>query len=105
MPEQVSKLGIIALTPAHFPGTALDPSIAVAAQRAGGIGILDLEYAGDLQGSSDRLAELTGGAADLGGIKCGIDQLDSLRPALAALANSHREQAPIVLLTPGPNHL
>ena len=45
---------VIGITPAGKP----EPSLAIAASRAGGLGVLDLEYSRDLKAAHDSIAKL-----------------------------------------------
>jgi hypothetical protein len=48
---KLPELGIIALTPAAWTGNDYHPGIAIAAARAGAIGVLDLEYIDEAGGA------------------------------------------------------
>ena len=60
-----SSLQLIAITPPKL----LDPSLAIAATRAGGIGILDLEFTNDLKTSLDAINTLVYHSRYICGIK------------------------------------
>lgn len=84
---------LTALTP---PGL-LDPSIAIAASRAGGIGILDLEYVQDERAARAAIVRLARYAQNA----CGI-RLDSQSGEfVAGVMSDLPEQVKVVTLTPG----
>ncbi|MBI4589391.1 MAG: acyltransferase domain-containing protein, partial [Candidatus Rokubacteria bacterium] len=91
--EVVRPFEVIALTP---PAEA-DPSIAIAASRAGGLGVLDLEYVQDERIARAAIAKLSRYAKGACGIK--LDGQDS--EFVAALASELPEQVKVVILTPG----
>lgn len=93
----MSNFGIIALTPANCPEALRDPSIALAAAAAGGIGVLNAEFGCEPQALLSAVQKvLPHGNC---GIKCGIDQIEEFAPALAALASARHPN--VLILTPG----
>jgi len=86
---------LVALTPAGFP----DCSIAVAAARAGGLGVLDLEYIVDIHTAIQLTDEMTGNAACRYGIK-----LNSRDDALVSALTGHMPESidTIILTWGGP---
>ena len=79
------ELGIIALTPQAWTGKDFHPGIAIAASRAGAIGVVDLEYIE----SSDELKSLLNSLPAVSGefgIRCGAEQLDGIKPSLEKLS-------------------
>lgn len=98
MNRQDNEFLIVALTPAGFP----DSSIAAAAAAAGGLGVLDLEYAPDLQTARRALSQMTGDAGDRYGVK--MDPCDDI--LVSALFEGLPESVGAVILTwCGLNHL
>ena len=65
------------------PPGLLDPSLAIAASRAGGLGVLDLEYSDDTQAALDALERLARFARKDFGIKLGRDSLPLLKEVLS----------------------
>lgn len=90
------ELGIIALTPQAWTAKDAYPGIAIAASRAGAIGIMDFEYfeeTDDVSKCVDNLIEC-GGAI---GIRCGAEQIEYLNAHLKKIANSKSNQRIVVL--------
>ena len=83
---------LIALT---LPGVA-DPSIAIAASRAGGIGVLDLEYAWDEQAALEGIARLAKYARQ----GCGVKLDAEAESFVASVTSELPEQIAVVILTP-----
>ena len=84
--------GLIALTP---PGL-IDSSIAIAASRAGELGVLNLEYVFDEKGAHGAIARMSRYAKRVCGVK-----LDSNASALIDRVTSDLpEQVRMVILTP-----
>ncbi len=69
-----SKLKLLVLTPAGSP----NPSLAIAASRAGGLGVLDLEYTRDQQAALNGLQKLARYARNDFGIKVDGDDIQFL---------------------------
>ncbi len=65
----MEHLDVFALTPAGSP----DPAPAIAACRAGGLGVLDLEYVSDLAAAREGLARLERFTSSPFGVKLGRD--------------------------------
>jgi len=92
MADVLSEFQILALTPAGLP----DPAIAIAATRAGEIGVLDLELTSDIAEAEQAIAVLDGALAGPFGVK-----LSSLDPELAvALTPRLPQGARLLILTP-----
>ena len=88
----VQAFQLIALT---LPGF-IDPSIPIAASRAGELGVLNLEHTRDEKAARDAIARMT----RYTGQGCGI-KLDSGAPALVECVTSDLpEQVGVVILTP-----
>jgi acyl transferase domain-containing protein/NAD(P)H-dependent flavin oxidoreductase YrpB (nitropropane dioxygenase family) len=96
--QMSSSLGIIALTAAVFGPTfsIADVSIALAAARAGAVGVINVEFVDTSANDTDaalaslvaELAKLT--SADRCGIKCDISQVNELKQTFNALSNAAR---------------
>ncbi|MBX9686087.1 MAG: SDR family oxidoreductase [Candidatus Obscuribacterales bacterium] len=89
-------LGIIVLTPAAWTGKNFSPSLALAAARAGEIGVLDLEYLekpDDVRNALSALLE-TGAAV---GIRCGVEQVDDFQSLLNQMSKSTAKQKLVIL--------
>jgi len=94
----VSQFNLIALTP---PGLA-DPSVAIAAARAGALGVLDLEYTTDVQVALAAIAKLVHHARQ----SCGIKLNSRADEFMAYVTADLPEQVEVVILTAGaPHHL
>jgi acyl transferase domain-containing protein/NAD(P)H-dependent flavin oxidoreductase YrpB (nitropropane dioxygenase family)/NADP-dependent 3-hydroxy acid dehydrogenase YdfG len=79
------------------PPCWFDPSIAIAATRAGAIGVLDLQYATDRRRALEALVKL----ARFGRGTCGV-KLDGLDEAFtSSVVSSLPENISLVILTPG----
>jgi len=74
-----SSFQFVIVTPAGFP----DPSLAIAASRAGELGVLDLEYTDDLVGALAALDKLAEYARNDFGIKIGRESEDLLAKIIA----------------------
>jgi len=85
------KLKLMALTPAGLP----DPSLAIAASRAGGLGVLDLEYTRDQQAAVNGLQKLARYARNDFGIKVDSDDIEFL----ARVTSDLPERLKVVILT------
>ena len=70
----MQKFQIIVLTLPGFP----DPSLAIAASRAGGLGVLDLEYTNDKRDAVDGIRKLAHYAGNDFGIKVNTNAGDFL---------------------------
>ncbi len=94
----MQSLGIIALTPGISPEALSNPSLEIAAARAGAAGVLDVEYLDDCQAILSAVKTLRRQKGTLNfGIKCNIAQIRELSAALTALASPG--QGNIVILT------
>ncbi len=93
----MSQFGVITLTPASFPEGLADPSIAIASCRAGGIGVIDVQFATEAQAKEGirQLIERTKGQC---GIKCGIRQFKTLHSFLKPLGETSWGDKNIVIL-------
>ncbi|MBI4534490.1 MAG: acyltransferase domain-containing protein, partial [Candidatus Melainabacteria bacterium] len=97
----MSNFGIIALTPSTWPESLSNPTIAVAAARAGAIGVLGAEFVRDdlaLATSIEKVIRLGRGRC---GIKCSVTQLTTLTVTLARLAAHGIDRSNLVILTTG----
>jgi NAD(P)H-dependent flavin oxidoreductase YrpB (nitropropane dioxygenase family) len=88
------KFQLIVLTP---PGQ-LDPSMAIAASRVGGIGVLDLEYARDGGVALDAVQELCGATTG----ECGIKLNGHSEDFLIEVVSKAPPRLRVVILTPPP---
>ncbi|MEA3337592.1 MAG: SDR family NAD(P)-dependent oxidoreductase [Chloroflexota bacterium] len=77
------------------PTRQLDPSLAIAASRAGGLGILDLEYITDVDAARRAMARLERYAKGPYGIKSGYHQED----LLSAITGGEYSQLALVILS------
>ena len=84
---------LMAVTP---PGW-FDPAIAIAASRAGAIGVLDLQYASDERRALDAMARL----AKFGRGACGVKLDGSDEAVTTFFISSLPEEISFVILTPG----
>ncbi len=82
---------VIVLTP---PGL-VDPSLAIAASRAGGAGLLDLEYVQDEQAGQEAVRRLSRNAGPRYGVKLGSRDTD----LLVALSSGLPDSLGVVILT------
>ncbi len=93
-----SAFRLVAITPSGLP----DASLAIAASRAGELGVLDLEYTDDARAALDAVAKLAQHARNEFGIKVAGDE----RGMLAEVVSSLPEGLRVVILTPSdPNRL
>ena len=97
---KLPELGIIALTPAAWTGNDFHPGIAIAAARAGAIGVLDLEYIDEAGGAELALDKLIAEAGAGGvGIRCGAEQVDAFETLIAKLAAANAASKMLILAT------
>ena len=87
----MQKFQIIVLTPPGLP----DPSLAIAASRAGGLGVLDLEYTHDKQDAMDSIRKLAHYTRNDFGIKVNANAGDFL----AEITQNLPEHLKVVILT------
>lgn len=87
------RFQIVALTPPGLP----DPSIAIAAIRAGGIGILDLEYTRDIQIATGAIDRMIYWAKD----NCGIKLNSHDDHFNAAIISKIPDEIDTIIFTPG----
>ena len=83
---------LIALTPAGLT----DPSIAIAASRAGGLGVLDLEYTRDEQVAKAAIAKLASYTSTV----CGIKLDGRADQFVTSVTSDLPAQVEVVILTP-----
>ncbi|MBY0356817.1 MAG: SDR family NAD(P)-dependent oxidoreductase [Candidatus Obscuribacterales bacterium] len=94
---QTPEFGIIALTPAAWPGTLEDNTLALAAARAGETGIFNLEFGGDpLKVKGQIVQALAAVPAGKFGIRCHIEDLSLFTVAIETLTQA--KNAKVVLL-------
>jgi len=87
------RFKLTALTPAGLP----NPSLAIAASRAGALGVLDLEYIRDRQAGLNGIQRLAQYARNDFGIKVDGDDIE----LLAAVTSDLPEHLKVVILTHG----
>ena len=97
-PSMPSPFQFIIITPAGFP----DPSLAIAASRAGELGVLDLEYTDDLSVALDALGELAHYGRNDFGIKIGPESEEILAKVIS---ESYERLKTVILASPTPKQL
>ncbi len=94
---KVPELGIIALLPAAWNGEELHTELAIAASRAGSIGVLDLEQLEDMSLALEPVKKLVQNGRHGVGIRCGVEQIQFAEPLLSALASADCAEKGVIL--------
>jgi acyl transferase domain-containing protein/NAD(P)H-dependent flavin oxidoreductase YrpB (nitropropane dioxygenase family)/NAD(P)-dependent dehydrogenase (short-subunit alcohol dehydrogenase family) len=84
----MSNLGIMAITSATLPGLQMDLPLVVAASRAGGIGVVDCQFAEDANAIEKCLKQLVREVSVGVGIKITLEQVSAVKSCLSILAGS-----------------
>lgn len=90
------ELGIIALTPQAWAVKDAYPGIAIAAARAGAIGIMDLEYFEESDDLSKCIDDLLACGSSVG-IRCGAEQIEHLKPQIKKISESQCTERVVIL--------
>ncbi|MBY0550856.1 MAG: SDR family NAD(P)-dependent oxidoreductase [Candidatus Obscuribacterales bacterium] len=94
---EIADFGIMALHPFIGIDTVENPSIAIAASRAGGIGIFDVEFLEKVAaaaGIANILSRAGGGRV---GIRCGIQQIETFSDSIEQLGRGPKRRNIVVL--------
>lgn len=93
----IADFGIMALHPLIGIDTVENPSIAIAASRAGGIGIFDVEFLEKADAATGIANLLSRAAGCRVGIRCGIDQIADFSDSIEQLGSGTERRNIVVL--------
>lgn len=94
---KIPALGIIALTPTAWSGAEFHPGIALAAARAGAIGVLDLEFVDSLADAQASLSKLLLEPRGGIGIRCGVEQIAEFTGLLNSLQEAPNAEKVVIV--------
>ena len=94
---KVPELGIIALLPAAWSADEIQSELAIAASRAGAIGVLDLEFLEDLSKALPAVKALVQNGRHGVGIRCSVEQIQGYDAILTELVNAECEEKGVIL--------